>query len=337
MRLTFARPSATLVKNFDDKEVTLVPADGLDSHLALNHPLPTEWSLPWSAFARLTLSVESDGTLRATNETRDPAILFKGNVLKSADLTEGDSIAIGDLEIQWGPPERLTDLDLEQLIAEAEALLEEESGAPPPPPIAPALRRVREKNSTRDRKRVYLAGGIAAFLFVTILSLGFFISIDERPTTVLDQWALQRQRALRPVTQEIVHLIETHTTRPMPNFHAELHTLLERYDVLLDSQADYLAAQLAEIDAPFPKVRAAQTIADLQAAVTAAADHIATTHSDVRDQVAAFNQLRTTVLERLPEVLTTVDDRASLQPIFDQAHISHHEEAQLYQSLTASK
>lgn len=337
MRLTFARPTTTLVKSFDDDEITLVPQEGLDSHLALNESLPSEWNLPWSPFARLTLSTEPDGTLRATNETRDPTILFKGNVLKSAYLTEGDALAIGDLQLQWGPPERLTDLDLEQLIAEAEALLEEETSAAPPPPITPILTRVRAKNSTRDKKRAYLAGGIAATLFVTILSLGLFISIDDRPTTVLDQWALNRQQALRPLTQEITTLLDTHTTRPTPNFHNQLHTLLERYDTLLDQQADHLVAQLAETDAPFPQVTAAQTLADLQTAVTAAADHIASTHAnDLKSQITAFNQLRTTVLDHLPTVLSTIDDRALLQPIFDQAHISHHEEAQLYQSIQKS-
>jgi hypothetical protein len=332
MRLTFARPSATLVKTFDQDEITLVPEEGLDSNLSLNDSLPSAWNLPWDPFARLTLSVEADGTLLATNVSGDPAIKFKGNVLTSAYLTEGDALAIGNLQVRWGAPDELSDLDLEQLIAEAEALLEEK---PEPLSAAPIAAKIRERQTASDRKRAYTAGAVAITLFAAILSLGLFIRVDPTASsTVIDEWALERQQTLRPVTQEITALLHSHTVRPTPHFHAKLDALLDRYDILHDEQAHLLAAQLSELDTPFPAITTAQTLPDLEQAVAAAAAHITTSHADdLKAQVVAFNTLRTTVLDRLQEVLPSVDDRAQLQPIFDQAHITHQEELQIYKSL----
>ena len=196
LTLTFERPGERVKKNFEG-EVTLVPEEGPDGQLSLNHALPEGWRLPWSAWARLSLSVAEDGSLLAINETKDENICFKGNVLTSAYLMESDQLTVGPLKIGWAVAEAAHDpematfanavmaeeveltieeeaeyrqMDVGELLAEAEALV-----APQEPTVAVRAQRtvakLRDRRWSRQRRTKLAVGGAIA-LFSLFLLIG---------------------------------------------------------------------------------------------------------------------------------------------------------------------
>lgn len=196
LRLLLQRPKGRIEKVFE-QEITLVPEEGPDGQLALNHPLPSTWDLPWSAWARLNLSLAEDGSLLAINETKDSAIQLKGNVLTSAYLTENDQLNVGPLTISWKraneeplatfaqevareevsltPEEEAAfrQMNIQELLEEADRLL-----APPAQPapnrvehIAATLKTKRSTWSRQRRTRLAVGGAIALFTLFGLLAL----------------------------------------------------------------------------------------------------------------------------------------------------------------------